>query len=306
MSKRILITGGSGFIGSRLITDWLNAGHQVVVFTRRPSQVIQRWDGQLRATDNLAQLNELFDWLVNLAGEGIADQRWSSRRKDVLRQSRVDLTRDLLQWAKQSQQSFELVLSGSAVGYYGSFRDDLYQGNSLTEADGHGAGFAAHLCRDWEHIAEEFTSCSERLVLLRTGIVLGPRGGMLKRLWLPFSVGLGGVIGAGNQVLSWIDLEDYVSAIHHITGSLLQGTINMTAPKAVTNREFTRALAAELKRPALFPMPKVIAKLLFGEMSELLLEGQRVQPQQLLQSGFQYKFVNLEQSLQRIHHDWSR
>lgn len=304
MSKRILITGGSGFIGSRLIDDWLKAGHQVVVFTRRPSHVIERFNGHIRAVDSLAQLNESFDWLVNLAGEGIADKRWSDARKDILRQSRVDLTRDLLQWAKRSQQSFELVLSGSAVGYYGSFTHDAQQGSSLTENNDHGEGFAAHLCRDWETIAQEFSTLSQRCVWLRTGIVLGPGGGMLKRLWLPFSFGLGGVIGSGEQVLSWIDLEDYARAIQHICESGLQGAVNMTAPKAVTNLEFTRVLAAELKRPALFPMPVWVAKMLFGEMSELLLEGQRVQPQQLLKSGFQYKFVSIEQSLKRIHHEW--
>lgn len=304
MSKRILITGGTGFIGSRLVDDWLAAGHQVVVFSRRPHWVQQRWGDRVRSCNNLAQLNEPFDWLVNLAGEGIADRRWSERRKQQLRQSRVDLTRDLLDWAKRSDQRFELVLSGSAVGYYGSFANDDQQGKGLTEQQPHGDGFAAHLCRDWEQIAQEFDAISERLVLLRTGIVLGPRGGMLKRLWLPFRFGLGGVIGSGHQVLSWIHLNDYCRALHFICQSGIRGAVNMTAPKAVTNREFTQALGCELKRPTLAPMPTLVASTLFGEMSELLLQGQRVLPQVLLQHGFQYDFTDIHDAFRQIHADW--
>lgn len=304
MSKRILITGGTGFIGSRLVDDWLQQDHQIVVLSRRPQWVEQRWQGRVRACDSLAQLNEPFDWLINLAGEGIADGRWSQARKQVLRRSRIDLTRQLLEWAQRSEQHFQLVMSGSAVGFYGSYVNDEQQGKAFTEQQAEGQGFAAQLCRDWENIAAEFSRLSDRLVLLRTAVVFGPQGGMLKRLWLPFRLGLGGVIGQGEQVLSWIHLEDYCRAVHHLCHTQVQGAVNMTAPKAVTNREFTQALCRELKRPALAPLPTWLATLLFGEMSELLLSGQRVQPQVLLGQGFQYHYTEAHQALKDIHQRW--
>jgi len=304
MTKQILITGGSGFIGQHLVDDWLKAGHQVVVFTRRPQWVVQRWQGRVLAVDSLARLNQSFDWLVNLAGEGIADQRWSNKRKQALRQSRVDLTRELLQWAQVSHQKFELVLSGSAVGYYGSYDNDAVQSQAFTEQNMQGRGFAAELCRDWEFAAMDFAELSERVVMLRTGIVLGANGGMLKRLWLPFSLGLGGKIGSGEQVLSWIHLQDYCRAVHFLCDHNITGPVNMTAPQAVTNQAFTMALASVVRRPALLPMPRLVATSLFGEMSELLLQGQRVRPQTLLQHGFEYDYADINAALQQIQANW--
>lgn len=305
MSKRILITGGSGFIGSRLIADWLNAGHQIVVFTRRPSQVKQRWGGRVEAASSLAMLNQRFDWLVNLAGEGIADKRWSEKRKQQLRQSRIDLSRDLLQWAHDSQQQFELVLSGSAIGVYGSYPDDDQQGAGFTEQSANGTGFAAQLCRDWEAVGHEFEALCQRLVILRTGVVLGTHGGMLARLWLPFSLALGGVIGSGKQVLSWIHMDDYCRAINFISNNSVSGVVNMTSPQAVTNRQFTKTLGQVMSRPTIAPMPAVVAKLLFAEMSELLLGGQRVVPQQLVDQGFVFDHADIHDALQQIHTHWS-
>lgn len=304
MSKTILITGGTGFIGQRLVDDWVTEGHHVVVYSRRPEWVKRRWGGRVDAASSLATLNQRFDWLVNLAGEGIADKRWSDKRKQQLRQSRIDLSRDLLQWAKDSRQAFDLVLSGSAIGFYGSHQDDEQQGAGYTEQSANGAGFASQLCRDWETVAHEFETLCERLVILRTGVVLGQHGGMLARLWLPFSLALGGVIGSGQQVLSWIHLDDYRRAVHFISNNAVAGPVNMTSPQAVTNRQFTKTLGRVMSRPTIAPMPGFVAEMLFGEMSELLLEGQRVLPQQLLSQGFVYDYADIHDALREIHTHW--
>jgi uncharacterized protein len=300
MSKRILITGGSGFIGSQLVAGWLADGHEVVVLTRQPQRLQQRLPG----VQTIAALDEAagyFQWLINLAGEGIADQRWSPARKAVLRDSRIALTEALVAWAVRTRQSFEVVLSGSAIGYYGSARGVAGQAR-LTEDSPAGQDFAATLCRDWEQSVSSLQDMTERLVLLRTGVVLGNGGGMLGRLWLPFKMGMGGRIGDGSQYLSWIHISDYCRAVNALLDNslALSGAINMTSPEAVTNAEFTRQLARALSRPALLPMPELVTRLLFGEMSVLLLEGQRVQPAQLQNAGFGWHYPSLQSALAEI------
>lgn len=295
MQDHILITGGSGFIGQALVDDWLAQGHQVTVLSRRPGWVERRWQGRVAATDDVHTLRDHFSVLVNLAGEGIADQRWSQQRKRQLYESRVDLTRELVSWAQDSGQCFRVVLSGSAIGWYGGF--DGSDSQPLSEQAPGGQDYAAQLCQDWELAAADLASMSERLVLLRTGIVLGRHGGMLKRLWLPFRIGLGGIIGDGEQVLSWIHLSDYRKAVHWLLGSEIEGPVNMTAPMPVSNREFTESLAAAMKRPALMPMPALIARILFGEMSCLLLQGQWVVPGVLQSHQFQFDYPDIQAAL---------
>ena len=303
MKQRILITGGTGFIGSRLVERWWQQGHEVTVLTRRPAWANERWSGMVHAASDLAQLDGQYDRLVNLAGEGIADARWSDSRKAALRRSRIQLTEQLVDWAQASGQHFSVVLTGSAVGYYGGFDgDDRRQ--SVAEDHAPGTDFSATLCRDWELAAEPLADISKRTVVLRTGIVLGPNGGMLQRMWLPFQFGLGGVIGSGQQMLSWIHMRDYCRAIDHICDSDVRGAVNMTAPTAVTNREFTKALGKALHRPTLFPMPSLAAKMAFGEMSELLLQGQQAIPAQLQKSGFRYEFDDLSRALDDIVSLW--
>jgi uncharacterized protein len=300
MSKRILITGGSGFIGSQLVAGWLADGHEVVVLTRQPQRLQQRLPG-VQAIATLDEAVGYFQWLVNLAGEGIADQRWSPARKAALRDSRIALTEALVSWAVRTQQSFEVVLSGSAIGYYGSARGVAGQ-TRLTEDSAAGQDFAATLCCDWEQSARSLEDRTERLVLLRTGVVLGNGGGMLGRLWLPFKMGMGGRIGDGSQYLSWIHISDYCRAVNALLDNTLalSGAINMTSPEAVTNAEFTRQLARALSRPALLPMPELLTRLLFGEMSVLLLEGQRVQPARLRNAGFAWHYPSLQSALAEI------
>lgn len=303
VKQRILVTGGTGFIGSRLVERWWQQGHDVTVLTRRPHWAQERWSGMVNTASDLAQLEGQYDRLVNLAGEGIADARWSDSRKATLRRSRIQLTEQLVDWAQATDQHFSLVLTGSAVGFYGGFAG----GDSrqlVTEDSLSGSDFSATLCRDWELAAEPLADLSKRSVILRTGLVLGPNGGMLQRMWLPFQLGLGGVIGSGQQMLSWIHLRDYCRAIDHICDSDLHGAVNMTAPIPVTNRDFTKVLGKVLHRPTLFPMPSFVAKLAFGEMSELLLQGQQALPAQLQKSGFRYEYDDLGRALEDIVSVW--
>merc|ERR1711879_1086194 len=165
----------------------------IQVLSRRPEQVIHRWEGRVAAQSDLYKMSGPFDWLVNLAGEGIADQRWSEARKQVLRDSRIGVTDNLASWAKDTGQCFDVVMSGSAIGIYGSF-DGTPEQQTVTESSPEGEDFAAQLCRDWEYAAMPLADVSNRLVLMRTGLVWGERAGMLKRLWFPFSMGMGRVI----------------------------------------------------------------------------------------------------------------
>lgn len=301
MKKHILITGGTGFIGTALVPHWLALGHRITVLSRDPARGKRLLGPDVTFVREFSDIERKVDWVVNLAGEGIADQRWSEKRKSALRDSRIALTERLARWAVQTDQHPELVISGSAVGYYGSVPGDT---PVFTEESAPGAGFAASLCIDWEQAIRPLQERSERLVILRTGIVLGEHGGMLKRLWLPFNAGLGGVIGSGDQVLSWIHRDDYVRALDFITQSTLSGPVNMTAPYPVSNSEFTSTLASVLSRPAIFPMPAFVARLLFGEMSELLLEGQKVSPGVLMANDFSWVYPNLRQALGHIADEW--
>lgn len=183
------------------------------------------------------------------------------------------------------------------MGYYGGVDDCSRE---FTEGDAHGDDFSAHLCRDWEHAALELEALTERLLILRTGLVFGSTGGMLSRLWLPFSFGLGGRLGHGQQGMSWIHTEDYCRAVEFLAQSQARGVFNMSAPEPVTNQQFTQALAQALSRPACFPAPAPVLKLALGEMSELLLKGQAVLPQQLLAAGFEFHYPQLPPALEQI------
>jgi len=295
MSYKILITGGTGFIGHRLVSDWCNKGYEVTVYTRRPDWVYKTWNNQVTACMNLSDLSEKFDIFVNLAGEGIADQRWSSRRKHQLRNSRIALSKSLADWAKNTQQNFKVVISGSAIGFYGNQNE-----KTLDESSPLGHGFAAELCNDWEHAALSLSDYCERLCIVRTGVVLGEHGGMLSRLWLPFKFGMGGTLGSGKQYLSWIHRNDYIEAINWLMNHSCEGVYNLSSPNPVTNSKFTRTLANLLHRPALAPMPSFVIKLLFGEMSEILLSSQKVAPKRILEDGFQFKFSNINDALKDV------
>lgn len=294
----ILITGGTGLIGRRICKALLAEGHQLTVLSRHPETVAAKCGNGVRAITTLDEWlpEQMVDAIINLAGEPIADAHWTTARKQALWDSRVTLTARLVQRIVAAEHKPAVLLSGSAVGYYGN-RGDL----ELDESAGTGDDFAAHLCKTWEDVALSAESQGVRVCLLRTGPILSKDGGLLGRMLLPFKLGLGVRLGDGKQWMSWIHIDDYVSTILRLLHEQdMRGPFNMTAPNPVTNAEFTRSLARALHRPALFAAPGFILKAAMGERASLLLEGQRVLPKKIEASGGSFAFKRLESALQDI------
>ncbi|MET0379948.1 MAG: TIGR01777 family oxidoreductase [Spongiibacteraceae bacterium] len=292
----ILITGGTGFIGRALCRDLLQHGHQLAVYSRRTASIASLCGTSVEPVASLAQLSgdRHFDAVINLAGEGIADRLWTARRKRLLRESRIATTRALVDFVARADTAPSVLISASAVGWYGDQGDTVLDEHAAAEPD-----FAHELCRDWEAEAERVRAFGVRLCILRTGVVLARDGGMLQRLILPFRCGLGGRIGDGQQWLSWIhrvDVIELISFLLHHPGQ--QGIFNATAPAPVTNAEFTRVLATILRRPALLPVPATVLRTLLGELAQLLLGGQRVVPARVLAAGFVFRCPTLAEALQ--------
>ena len=237
------------------------------------------------------------DALIHLAGASIAGGRWNEARKKLLRSSRVDATRHLMGALSRLKQPPRMIVAASASGYYGDRGDE-----ALTETSAPGHNFLAEVCREWEAATQPAAKAGVRTVQIRTGIVLSPQGGALGKMLPLFKIGVGGKIGDGRQWMSWIDVQDMVGAIHHILKSdLLHGPVNMVAPRPLTNAEFTKTLASLLSRPAILPVPALAVKLAFGEMGETVLLGsQRVEPTQLVMSGYPFRFSTLQASLEHI------
>jgi hypothetical protein len=294
---RILVTGASGLVGAALVPALAAAGHRVGRLVRgRPSGPDEfHWDPGSGLLD-LAALADC-EAVVHLAGESIAAGRWTRRRKERIRGSRVAGTRLLAAGIAGAVPPPRVMICASAVGYYGDRGDEL-----LVEASGPGEGFLADLVRDWEAASEPASRAGVRVVHLRLGMVLSRQGGALPRLLLPFGLGLGGPFGSGRQWTSWIALDDLVAAIAHaLTTTGLDGPVNAVTPGPVTNREFARTLARVLGRPAWLTAPAWALRLLLGEMGkELLLASQRVIPGRLLASGFEFREPELEGALSRI------
>jgi uncharacterized protein (TIGR01777 family) len=237
------------------------------------------------------------DAVVHLAGENIAGARWTQRQKALIRDSRVKGTRALSDLIGRRSPPPKVLVCASAVGYYGDRGDE-----SLTEESASGSGFLPDVCREWEAACQPAAEKGIRVVNLRIGVVLSPAGGALARMLTPFKLGAGGVIGGGRQYMSWIALDDVVSAIHFaLTHEILRGPVNGVAPNPVTNRSFTQTLGRALSRPILFPMPAFAARLALGEMADaLLLAGARVLPARLLESGFVFRYPDLEGALRHL------
>ena len=289
---RILVTGASGLIGSALVTALKTAEHTVVCVPRseqpREGDAV-RWDPGSGAVDRPAFENA--DALVHLAGENVAEGRWTSAKKARIHDSRVDATVKLCQTIATLDRPPKTLLCASAVGYYGN------RGNeTLTEASPPGTGFLAGVCRDWEAATVNAARKGIRVANLRFGVVLSATRGALAKLLPPFRLGLGGIIGSGAQYMSWIGLDDAVGAIRHVLANeTISGPVNIVAPSPVTNREFTKALGKVLSRPTILPLPAFAVRLLFGEMADaLLLSSQRVTPTKLLQSGYIFQQPDIE------------
>ncbi len=296
--KTVLITGGTGFIGRFLVPQLVAAGWQVVILSRQSSMdVTELFDCSVKV------IHAFSDWpyghapqaCINLAGEGIMDGRWNDARKHDLYESRVGLTNDLADWLNKRQWSFGVLISGSAVGYYGAHDGE----ERLDESVPAGHDFAAQLCADWEKAALDVPAA--RRCVIRTGLVLHPRYGVLAKLLPGFRLGGGGPIGSGKQVMSWIHIDDMVAAIVHLLNSeQATGVFNMAAPYAATNREFASALASILRRPAFIPVPGFMLQLLLGEGAAVVLTGQRAVPVALEASGFSFTYPRLEQALSNL------
>ncbi|RJG10430.1 TIGR01777 family protein [Pseudomonas cavernicola] len=291
----ILLTGGTGLIGRALCRHWVAQGQQLTVWSRTPERVASLCGAQVRGIGRLDELaEEPLDALVNLAGAPIADRPWTSKRKALLWASRITLTEQLLSWLEGRTQKPRVLLSGSAVGWYGDGGErELRESATPVSED-----FASQLCAAWEETAQRAATLGMRVVLVRTGLVLANDGGFLKRLLPPFKLGLGGPIGNGRQWMSWVHLADQIALIDFLLKQeSAQGPYNACAPQPVRNAEFTRALGRVLRRPAFLPVPAVVLRLALGELSGLLLGGQRVLPARLSEAGFSFRFSTLDSAL---------
>jgi len=298
LANKVLITGGTGFIGRALCKQLSLKGAEVTVLSRHPEKVPELCGSSATGINSLEELDSAakFDTVINLAGEPIADRRWSGSQKERLGKSRIDLTKDLLVCLKRMEQKPECLISGSAVGYYGDQGD-----MEVDEATAAHDEFTHQLCRDWEAEALRAEELGIRVCIIRTGLVVGKDGGFLSKMLPPFRAGLGGPIGNGSQWMPWIHMDDIVALILFlIERKDIRRIFNGTAPQPVTNREFTKTLADLLKRPALLPAPALALKLALGEMSRLLLTGQRALPKAALGAGFVFRFEELRPALEDV------
>ncbi len=263
--KRLLITGGSGFIGSRLVPVLLDQGHDVTVLTRNPDKTALHFNHAVTTVEQLNKLNdtEAFDVVINLAGQGITDKRWTQNIKKQIRDSRISTTQNLISYLQGVEKKPELLISGSAIGYYGMQGDE-----PLDEQASADNSFSSRLCVDWEREAQHAEVLGIRTCYLRTGIVLGKKGGALSKMLPAFKLGLGGPMGSGRQWMSWVHIDDLIGIILHVFDNKdVKGAINATAPNPVSNKVFSSILGRGLKRPAFLPMPAFVLKLMLGEMA---------------------------------------
>ncbi|MDC1142509.1 TIGR01777 family oxidoreductase [Planctomycetota bacterium] len=281
----VVVSGGTGFVGSAIVKALLARGDSVSIVSRSPASVFEKFQGKATGCQ-LDQLPPKFDAVINLAGANIA-QRWTAAHKKTIRDSRVDST-NALRIASEARNA--TLLSASAVGIYGNHGDEV-----LDESSPLGGGFQGEVCSQWE---EASRSDRIRSVQLRIGVVLGTQGGALPRMLPFFRWCLGGRLGSGQQYMSWIHVQDVVRAVLFLLDDTkLEGAFNVTSPKAVTNLEFTKALGAAVRRPTIFPVPVFVLKLLYGQMSEVVLTGQRVMPTRLTEVGFKFDFESLNSTL---------
>jgi uncharacterized protein (TIGR01777 family) len=298
--RNFLVTGATGFIGQRLVHALLRNGHRVTVLTRQVRQAAWLFDGRVDCVSGMEQLpaSRRVDVVINLAGARILGWRWTAARRAALRASRVSLTNKLVAWIAAAEHKPALMVSASAIGYYGIQQrgDDAV----LTEDAGPQPIFMSDLCREWEQAAQGAAAYGVRVACTRFGLVLGTQGA-LPMMLLPIKLGLGGPLGGGAQWLSWIHVDDVIGGIAHLCRSGGDGAYNFTAPENVTQAQFSRTAAKALRRPCGFPTPGWPMRLLLGEQSDLLLEGQRVAPARLTSEGYTFRYPRLEEALRCVH-----
>jgi uncharacterized protein len=296
---RVVVTGGTGFLGRPLILRLRAAGHEVTTLTRRadgrsggrevewhPSGAAGSWVSELEGADAV----------INLAGEPLAECRWSEARKQRIRDSRLNATRSIVGAIGRARRRPAVLFSGSAVGYYGPRGAE-----PIAEAEPAGTDFLGRLARDWEDAALDAQRLGARVVLLRTGLVLERDGGALQPLLLPFRLGVGGPLGSGEQYWPWIHRDDWVAAIEWLLSNpSISGPVNIAAPFPETNRAFSKTLAAVLGRPCVFRVPSVALRVALGEMADVVLTGQRAIPAKLAAANFPFVFERLDRALAAI------
>lgn len=301
---KILMTGATGLVGGELTKRLVREGHEVVRLLRGggesksatgPGVVDVTWDP---GTGEFPEsLTGKLGAVINLAGASVAEKRWTKERKAVLRSSRVETTRGLVQAMAKLQERPKVFVSASAVGYYGDRGDEV-----LTEGSGAGTGFLAELAGEWEAEARKAEALGVRVVLTRFGIILAKQGGALPKMMTPFKVGVGGKLGSGRQWVSWVALSDVVEILSRaLTDAAFGGAVNVTSPEPVTNAEFTRVLARVMHRPAIFSVPAFALRLAVGEMAdEGLLASERALPETLQRGGYVFQHSRLEEALRAI------
>jgi hypothetical protein len=300
---RVIIPGGTGLIGRPLADRLVKDGHEVVVLSRDPARVaglpakvtLAAWDGRTAA--GWGHLADGAGAIVNLAGAGLSEGRWTEARKAAIRDSRVQAGQAVVEAVRAAAKRPGVLIQSSAVGFYGPRGDEL-----VTEEAPGGQDFLAQVCRDWEAATAEVEALGSRRCVVRTGVVLSGAGGALPRMAMPFRFFAGGRVGNGRQWLSWIHMADAVGGIRH----LIQvpdagGVFNLTAPYPLTSADFARALGKAMGRPSLLPVPGFALKLAFGEMSTVLLNGQRALPQRLEQVGYMFQFAHASTALADIY-----
>lgn len=300
---RVIITGGTGLIGSALAASLIADGHEVIVLSRSPERhagtvpegvQLVAWDA--KTAEGWGRLADGAGAIVNLAAQNLADGRWTEARKQSILDSRTQGAAAVLQAVEQAEQKPGVVIQSSAVGYYGLRGDE-----EITEADGPGDDFAAKVCEAWEEAAAPIAEAGSRLVVIRTGVVLDEEEGALPRMVQPYKMFVGGPVGSGRQYLSWIHLDDVVAGIRFlIDREDAEGAVNLCAPNPMPNADFGRAIGTVLGRPSAIPAPSFALKALFGEMSTVVLEGQRVLPARLQEMGFTFRYPEAEPALRDI------
>jgi uncharacterized protein (TIGR01777 family) len=299
---KIGILGGTGLIGKSLIQTAIQKGHRFRVFSRQTSlpKSLSSFPEIEFVTCLLPQSSDLenLDAIINLVGEPIAGVRWTEERKQLISTSRIEFTRGLVARIQDLKNPPKVFINASAVGYYG-MSETIHQ--SYTETSPPGDDFLAKLCVDWENQTNPLVQLGIRTILLRTGIVLSPKGGALEKMIPPFLLGVGGSIASGTQGMSWIHILDFINAtLHLMTSSTSLGAYNLVSPNPTSNAEFSKKLAKTLNRPNLFKVPTFAIQALFGEGSVVVTKGQYVVPERLLQSGYEFQFQNLNEALSNL------
>ncbi|MBX3013587.1 MAG: TIGR01777 family oxidoreductase [Caldilineaceae bacterium] len=300
---RILITGGTGLIGKALCPLLLADGHLVTILSRDPDESrgmpkgvrIEKWDGE--TTAGWGHLVNGTEAIINLAGAGIADQRWSASRKKLIRESRIHAGLAIQQAIQQAKQKPTILIQASAVGYYGTHADDRL----ITETAPPGTDFLAKVCFDWEMSTAPVERMGIRRPIIRTGIVLSKAGGALPKMMLPFKFLAGGPLGNGKQWMPWIHITDTARAIKFLLDTPnATGPFNLAAPNPLTNAQFSEILGATMRRPAFIPTPSIALQAALGEMSTMVIDGQRVVPQKLEALGFAFSYPSAREALGQL------